>query len=80
MTVVCLVSICDSLFASFEHVHIVLVAPSCFPSHWLSFDWVTKLTLSASTEFDLNLLVHVLVQIKNVLLLWARCLGIVVVR
>lgn len=38
-----------------------------------------SLTLSASTEFDLNLLVHVLVQVQNIFLLGARCLAVVLV-
>lgn len=38
-----------------------------------------SLTLSASTEFDLNLLVHVLVQVENILLLGARCLAVILI-
>lgn len=38
-----------------------------------------SLTLSASTEFDLDLLVHVLVQVQNIFLLGARCLAVILV-
>lgn len=38
-----------------------------------------SLTLSASTEFDLNLLVHVLVQVQNIFLLGARCLAVILI-
>jgi hypothetical protein len=38
-----------------------------------------KLTLSTTTEFNLDFLVHVLVQIQNILLLRTRCFRIVVV-